>query len=143
MPRMRDRTPALTHLLWPQGTPQICELFAQSPVPTPLASAVKAAGNLENPLKEQVLHHLLPQQALPMMAEKGTGAEVSVAAGAIPSLPQARRAHAARELLTDRALAAVERGEGNGPSDALNAAGCMRAASFLPPAEQADVARKL
>jgi hypothetical protein len=134
------RTPALTRLLWPHGMPQICELFAQSPVPTPLADAVKAAGKLENPLKEQVLHHLLPQQALRMMAEKGTGAELSVAAGAIPSLPLARRAHAARELLTVLALAAVERGEGNGPSDALNVARCLRAASFLPTAEQADVA---
>jgi hypothetical protein len=137
------RTPALTGLLWPRGTPQTCELFAQSPEPRPLAYAVKAAERLENPVKEQVLHHMLPQQAFRMMAEKGTASEVGIAAGAIPSLPPARRAPAARELLTDRALAAVERGEGNGQSDTLNAAWCMRAASFLPPAEQAEVARKL
>ena len=137
------RTPALTNLLWPGGTPQTCELFAQSPEPIPLAHAVRAAMILPNPLMGRVLNHLLTRQAFRMTAENGSFEEVGIAAAAIPFLPPARRAPAARALLTERALAALERGVDDPLAGVCRAAEGVGAASFLTPAEQAEVARRL
>ncbi len=138
-----QRTSTFSQLLWPDGTPQSCELLARSTEPLPLVFATMAASLLESELRQQVLHHLLPQEALQMLAQKANPDGVAYVADAIGFLPSERKESAARELLSDRALSEVEHSASASADGVYGAAMVMRAARHLPSPEQADVARKL
>jgi hypothetical protein len=139
---LEHRLPALSHLLWPGGTPRTCELVTRLNSSNRLTVAIMASACLEGEIKTQVMDHLLTPEMLRMMAERAPAVEWTHAARAIEHLPPARRADAAKVLLSDRMVAEMEHGT-NPLTGAYVAASGLRAARFLPRAEQAPMARKL